>query len=221
MKIFFLEPDRDFAQNITDKLNSTRLQVDMKIVQDEAVLFLEEAHLHEYALFILNLKNPIDKRVLNLIRNRTNETPILLILEKDVKLEWVKILYYLSYDDIIIKDFYPEEILFHIYKLCDVWNDDVFTISKGVYFDFKHSHIVHNEEKIHLGKKEALMLKFLFVKSPHFVSCDELIYYVYEDEIVSTERIRSLMRQTRGKLPVDLIETKRGLGYRIAKLESK
>ncbi|MCD8477130.1 MAG: hypothetical protein LRY68_03795 [Sulfurospirillum sp.] len=90
MKIFFLEPDRDFAQNITDKLNSTRLQVDMKIVQDEAVLFLEEAHLHEYALFILNLKNPIDKRVLNLIRNRTNETPILLILEKDVKLEWSK-----------------------------------------------------------------------------------------------------------------------------------
>lgn len=219
MKIFFVEPDLEFAQNVTNTLNATRLKVKMKMVQNEEEIFNETiASLLEYSLFILNLKNPIDKKVLNYLRHIGSEAPILLILENNVNRDWLKIIYYLSYDDLIIKEFYPEEIVFHVYKLCDIWNDDVFEVSKDLSIDIKHSMINYGEETIHLGRKEALFLKFLFVKSPHYVSCEELAYYIYDNEVVSSERIRSLVRQTREKLPIDIVETKRGEGYRIVNL---
>jgi len=75
---------------------------------------------------------------------------------------------------------------------------------------------MYHEEEIVLGKKEALLLKLLFVKVHHIVSSAEIEYYVYQDEAISEERIRSLVRQLRAKIPLDLIETVKGLGYRIA-----
>ncbi len=70
-----------------------------------------------------------------------------------------------------------------------------------------------------MGKKEALLLKFLSVKSPHSVSFTEIACYVYQDEVASEERIRSLVRQLRSKVPHDLIETVKGEGYKIVNIK--
>lgn len=64
-----------------------------------------------------------------------------------------------------------------------------------------------------LAKKEALLLKCLFLKSHGITSCDEIISLVYQNEIVSQERIRALIKQLRDKLPYDLIRTFCGKGY--------
>lgn len=92
-------------------------------------------------------------------------------------------------------------------------------MTKDVYFDFKHTKFVNHDVEIILGKKEALLLKLLFVKCHHVVSSHEIEYYVYQDEMASEERIRSLVRQLRAKIPHDLIETIKGQGYRIANVK--
>lgn len=217
MKVFLLEPDTDLADGIDTYLNQLRLKMKVKKVQKEEAIFEENAlSLSTYSLFILNLKNPMDPSMMHFIRENGGEAPILLILESTIEPKNFKTLYYLSYDDMIVKNFSPQEIAFRIYKLCDIWNDDTFFVTKDIFFDFKHAKFVNHEVETILGRKEALLLKLLFVKSHHIVSSHEIEYYVYQDEMVSEERIRSLVRQLRAKIPHDLIETVKGEGYRIA-----
>lgn len=217
MKVLFLEPDRALADSIDIFMNQLRLKMTMKKIETEEELIQESADLAVYSLFILNLKNPTDPSIMKFIRQSGSDAPILLILEKDdIKPCMLKTLYYLSYDDLIVKDFTPEEIAFRIYKLCHIWNDDTFCLSKDVCFDFKNALFIHNEEKTFLGKKEALFLKYLLAKSPHVVSFEEIECYVYFNEVISQERVRSLVRQLRAKLlPFHLIETVKGEGYKI------
>ena len=216
MKVLFLEPDRALADSIDIFMNQLRLKMNMKKIQSEEDIIQEGSSLSTYSLFILNLKNPTDPSILKFIRQTGNEAPILLILEKEVNPRMLQTLYYLSYDDLIVKDFTPEEIAFRIYKLCHIWNDDTFCLSKDVCFDFKNALFIHNEEKTFLGRKEALFLKYLLAKSPHVVSFEEIESYVYLNEVISQERVRSLVRQLRAKLlPFHLIETVKGEGYKI------
>ncbi|AOO66580.1 hypothetical protein [Sulfurospirillum halorespirans] len=170
MKVLFLEPDRALADTIDIFMNQLRLKMKMKKIQTEEEIFQEGSDLAVYSLFILNLKNPTDPAIMKFIRQSGSDAPILLILDKEVNTNILKTLYYLSYDDVIIKDFSPDEIAFRIYKLCHIWNDDVFCLSKEVCFDFKNALFIHQEEKTFLGKKEALFLKYLLAKSPHVVS---------------------------------------------------
>lgn len=219
VKVFLLEPDSALADRMDTYLNSLRLKLKIKKATTEEELRQEAPFFSSYKLFILNLKNPANPCAMKFIREHGGDAPILLILEPTIPPDTLKTLYYLSYDDLIVKDFSPQEIAFRIYKLCDIWNDDNFFLAKDVYFDFKHCKFVNQEEEIALGKKEALLLKFLSVKSPHIVSFAEIACYVYQDEVASEERIRSLVRQLRSKIPHDLIETVKGEGYKIVNLK--
>lgn len=221
VKVFLLEPDRELADKIDTYMNTLRLKMKIKKVQTEEELRQEASLFSTYSLFILNLKNPTNPCIMKFIRENGGDAPILLILEPLVNHDLLKALYYLSYDDMIVKDFVPEEIAFRIYKLCDIWNEDNFFLGKGIYFDFKHCKFVNNEHEVILGKKEALLLKFLSVKAPHCISFAEIACYVYEDEVASEERIRSLVRQLRAKIPHELIETVKGEGYKIAHLTTE
>lgn len=224
MKVLLLEPDQKLADSMDTYLNSLRLKMNIKKLQQKEEILDEVESFSSYSLFILNLKDPTDPFIMKFIRRNGGDAPILLILEPTVPISCFKTLYYLSYDDIIVKDFAPEEIAFRIYKLCHIWNDDNFFLSKDICFDFKNTLFINKEEKIFLGRKESLFLKYLLAKSPHVVTFDEIVCYVYLDEVVSQERIRSLVRQLRAKLlPFNFIETVKGEGYKIVntKLEEE
>lgn len=214
MKIILLEPDKDLANSLDTYINGLRLKMNVKKLTSETELLQEKA-LNTYSLFVLNLQDPLSPNILKFIRNNGGIAPVLLILEKNPDPSLFKPLYYLGYDCVIVKDFLPEEITFSIYKLCDIWNDNNFFIAKDVYFDVQNAKFVYHDHDILLGKKETLLLKHLFLKSPHIVSFNEIASYVYHDEIVSEERMRSLVRQLRSKIPFNLIETIKGEGYKI------
>lgn len=221
MKVFLLEPDSVLADKIDEYLNSLRLKMKIKKATTAEELRQEAPFFDSYKLFILNLKNPTNPCAMRFIREHGGDAPILLILESSFDPSLLKTLYYLSYNDVILKDFSPQELAFRIYKLCDIWNDDNFFLTQDMYVDFKHSKFMNKEEEIALGKKEALLLKLLAVKSPQLVSFPEISCYVYLDEVASEERIRSLVRQLRSKIPHDFIECIKGEGYKIINLSVK
>lgn len=215
MKIFVLESDKTLQDSIDTCLNNCRLKITIRKAYNKQELFDEAPHLEEYALFVLNLKNPADPRVMDFIRENGGYAPILLLLEPMEEPLMLKTLYYLGYNDVIIKPFYVEEIVFRIYKLCEIWNNDVFFLRNGMYFDCKQGMFITKDEPILLGRKESLLLKCLFLKSPHVVTWDEIISFVYHNEIITQERIRALVKQLRSKLPLDCIKTVNGKGYQI------
>jgi len=204
----------ELQNRIETCLNLYRLKIRVKKLQCEEDIFTLPTPLDEYALFILNLKKPTNPSVMHYLRNNGGTAPILLILEPHFYPPELKTIYYLSYNDIIFKPFFPEEIMFRIYKLCDIWNEDKFFFSKENYFDYEKACFVCKEEKIHLGKKEALLLKLLLVKSPCVVTYEEIACYIYQGESVTGESVRSMVRQLRAKIPLNFIEALKGEGYR-------
>ncbi len=153
MKVFLLEPDGELADSMDVYLNSLRLKMKIKKVKNEEALFAEDVSLlPTYSLFILNLKNPVDPTIMHYLREHGVDVPILLIIEPTFDTKDFKTLYYLSYDDMIVKPFTPQEIAFRIYKLCDIWNDDTFFVTKDVYFDFKHAKFVNQNRHLWLQR---------------------------------------------------------------------
>ena len=215
MKVFFLEPDIKLQNEIVECLDGYRLKMSIKKVQNEQEFFDEAPYLNTYDLLILNFKNPTDPKNMDFIRENGGLAPILLVLEHNQDPKSLKTIYYLSYDSIIIKDFSPDEIIYSIYKLCDVWNNDIFFLNNCIYFDFKNKMFINKEDKIPFGKKESLLLKYLFLKSPSVLTCEDITSIVYENGIISQERIRSLVKQVRSKLPFNIIKTIKGVGYKI------
>ncbi|WP_024956008.1 helix-turn-helix domain-containing protein [Sulfurospirillum arcachonense] len=221
MKVFFLYSDVKVQNDVIECLDQKRLKINVRKSQNIQDLYDEVDSLDTYNLFILYLENPIDARTMNFIRENGGLAPILLILNHDQDPSTFKTIYYLSYNDIIIKDFLIEEMVYRIYKLCNIWNNDVFFLPNGMYFDCKNAIFINKEEQILLGKKEASLLKYLFLKTPHVATWSEIVTYVYQNEIISQERIRSLVTQLRSKLPIKLIKTVKGQGYQIFNLENK
>ncbi len=215
MKALILESDTKLVDEIETWINSYRSKIELTKLTKESELFKQERYLGNYSLLILNLKDPLDKKMLRLIKQNTT-APILLILNKCMDYEVLKDIYYNSYNDIIIKDFCPQEMVFRVYKLCELWNENNFYISKGNYFDFEKSIFVYDNDVIKLGPKESLMLKLLFMKKSNIVSVDKIIEYIYQNEVGVEERVRSLIRQLRAKLPIPLIKTIRSEGYMIS-----
>lgn len=216
MKIFFLEKDIGLKNEVISCLNACRFKFHIKSIEKEEYIYKED-DLEQYSLFILNLKNPIDPKTIDFIRENGGFAPILLILEADINPKFLKTIYYLSYNDIIIKDFLPEEIVFHIYKLCNIWNDDIFCFGNDIYFDCDKNVLMKHEEPIFFGKKESLLLKYLCLRYPNLASYQEIIDYVYDNEIIAQDRIRALVKQIRKKIPFNFIHTLKGEGFQIKK----
>lgn len=68
---------------------------------------------------------------------------------------------------------------------------------------------------IKLTKKEILFLELLFRNSFRIVSYDELENYVWKDSVMTESSVRSLVKNLRRKLPIELIENLSGIGYKL------
>lgn len=215
MKIFMLDPDRALQNKIDICLNQCRLKIDVKKVQNEQDLLAEEPFLDDYSLFVLNLKNPTDTHIIDFIRNNGSLAPILLVLEADVAPHIFHTLSSFAYNDVIMKKFFVEEIVYRIYKLCNIWNETTFYLGDAICFDCQKRIFSYKGEEVLLGKKETQLLKCLFLKLPSVVTCDDIIAFVYENELVSYERVRALVKQLRDKLPCDVIRTLNAKGYQL------
>lgn len=75
--------------------------------------------------------------------------------------------------------------------------------------------LTYKNELIKLTKKEILFLELLFKNSFRIVSYDEINLHVWEESVMTESSIRSLVKNLRRKLPVDLIENLSGVGYKL------
>ena len=73
----------------------------------------------------------------------------------------------------------------------------------------------YKKEAIKLTKKEILFLELLFNNSFRIVSYDEIESYVWENSVMTENSIRSLVKNLRRKLPLNLIENLSGVGYKL------
>ena len=75
--------------------------------------------------------------------------------------------------------------------------------------------LTYKNDVIKLTKKEILFLELLFKNSFRIVSYDEIDSYVWEESVMTDSSIRSLVKNLRRKLPINLIENLSGMGYKL------
>ena len=162
---------------------------------------------NRYDLYVFDVKaRNLNLDLVKFIRDSQNITPIMLLQGVSVPSIFKEIYY---------KPFCPEEFLFHVFRLCKVLLGSKFELKNGLVFDKDSLCIRKEDEVIYLGKKESQLLEILCKNSPHVVTYDEIDHHLYKNKTLSQDRIRSLAREIRAKIPTICLKTVRGTGYKV------
>lgn len=147
-------------------------------------------------------------------------TPIIMVTSNTNEIDEV-VSYSYGADDYILKPYNPTILLLKIsaiFKRCDInktivnYKDLVFDIGKGI--------IKRDNKEVILTKNEIIIFNLLITNKERIVSKDELMTdlwnneeYVNENALtVNISRLRSKLEELGYK---DIIETRKGIGYRI------
>ena len=112
------------------------------------------------------------------------------------------------------KPFHLKELEVRINKLINVQLNSI-QFSKDFYYCQKSRNFIVQEKTLDLRKKEKRFLSILVENIGQIVSSQEIIDYVWENEIKETYPIRQLVNGIRNKLPLNIIKTHIGIGYKI------
>lgn len=121
-------------------------------------------------------------------------------------------------DDYLVKPFHPEELLLRVQGLLrrakGVTNDMRLAV-QGLELDESLQVVIKDEEQIELTASEFKLLRYFMLHPNKILSKSHLNEHIYDGE---TERdsnvIEVHINHLRRKLGKDIIETKRGQGYR-------
>lgn len=98
--------------------------------------------------------------------------------------------------------------------------DVKFYLNDDFYFDDKSSMFYLNEEVLDLTKKELLFLKLLVTNQNRVVSYEEIEKFVWEEEYMSLNSLRTTIGFLRKKIPFNCIKNISNMGYKL-NLEKK
>lgn len=88
-------------------------------------------------------------------------------------------------------------------------------LPKGYSYDIDHKLLTFNNEIIKLSKKEIKFLELLLYNEQRVVKYEELQEYVWEDDFMTDNAVRSLVCTLRNKLPKSIISNLSGIGYKL------
>lgn len=172
-----------------------------------------------YDLIVLDLGLP-GKPGLDVLRDwraRGLATPVLILTARDSWAERIEGLK-AGADDYLTKPFHPEELLLRIQALLrrahGVANQALLQVG-GLALDEARQHCRKDGQEVELTAGEFRLLRYFMLHPGQLLSKTQLAEHLYDGE---TERdsnvIEVHVNRLRGKLGRELIETRRGQGYR-------
>ncbi len=82
-------------------------------------------------------------------------------------------------------------------------------------YDFDSKVLTCRDKVIKLSKKEIAFFELLIQNRHRVVTYSELQNYIWQDEIMSDDALKSLIRNIRHKFPKDYIKNLSGIGYKL------
>ena len=161
--------------------------------------------------------------VLKRWRESGNTVPVLILSSRQTWRERVTRLR-AGADDYLIKPFESEELVARLEALIRRFSGyaaTVFVCSTGrVVLDPSSTRVTLDGQIVNLTALEYRTLHYLMRHMGQVVSKTELTEYIYEQDFdLDSNVIEVLINRLRTRLCVDLIETRRGLGYQISGTE--
>ncbi len=219
MRLLLLEDDYLYQVTLRDYLLAKGYEVDVYENGDEAIEAIYTTH---YAILLLDIRVPGKDgyEVLREIRENEIMTPVIMLTSL-VDIENLSLGYELGCSDYLRKPFELKELQYRIEQIikADIYRSDQSRLQIGEHFSFDITNqlLYHEQEEIVLSAIETKLVAVLLQNQGYYLSLDRLQDEVWEGKEISYADIRMCINRVRQKCGKAFIETKKMVGYRIAK----
>ena len=217
-KIMIVEDDKVIAEELYNLLKSSNYEAiiltDFKNAKNEILKSGVDLILLDINIPILN-----GKILLKEIRKESN-VPIIMVTSKSEETDEV-LSYSYGADDYIIKPYNPTILLLKIaaiFKRCEL-NSNIISY-KDLSFDIGKGIVKNKNREVILTKNEIIIFSLLLNHQDRIVSKDEIMTDLWNnDEYINENALTVNISRLRAKLSElgydNIIETRKGIGYRI------
>ena len=214
MKILLLEDDTLIGEQIRDYFEL----FDHKVTwYDNGQELIDTANPAAYDVMLLDINTPglsgLD--VLRELRAYSITTPAIFVTAMS-DLDYLKKAYALGCNDYIRKPFDIEELEIRIEHLIKQDCSHLINITGQYAFDMKSEKLYYKGNEVHLNPKEHALIYLLLKHKNQIVSKESIQTYVWEDQPISDNTLRTTIKKLRDKLDENFITAHRGAGYKIA-----
>ncbi len=216
MRILLLEDERMLNEAIREYLEANAFVVD---AFEDGRVALEAIDGYTYDLFVLDINTPgIDGlSLLEQLQEKRIYVPTIFI-SAITQIEQITKAYELGCFDYLKKPFHLKELLLHIERLlraADIHPKSLVRLSAMYTYDLRRRVLLFNGADQPLTRKQGQIIDLLASHIGRIVDFDLLRHAVWEDQHVDNATIRAEMHRTRQVFREDLIESIKGVGYRL------
>ena len=216
MRILVVEDDRDLNGQLVSALTDAGYVVDSATDGEEGH-FLGDTEPYDAVILDIGLPQLDGLSVLEKWRRDGRGMPVLLLTARDRwsdKVQGIDA----GADDYVAKPFHVEEVLARVRALVRraAGHASNTLVCGPVRLDLKASRVTVDGNPVRLTSHEYKVLEYLMHHPGKVISRTELTEHLYDQDFDrDSNTIEVFVGRLRKKLGVDLIETVRGMGYRI------
>ena len=216
MRILVVEDDKDLNGQLAAALKEAGYAVDCAFDGEEGH-FLGDTEPYDAVILDIGLPQMDGLSVLEQWRRDGRTVPVLLLTARDRwsdKVQGIDA----GADDYVAKPFHVEEVLARIRALVRraAGHASNELVCGAVRLDLRASRVTVDGNPVKLTSHEYRVLEYLMHHVDKVVSRTELTEHLYDQDFDrDSNTIEVFVGRLRKKLGIDLIETIRGLGYRI------
>lgn len=218
MKILLVEDEEKLLESIREGLVHSGYAVDTALDGEEGSFM---AFTNDYDLIILDINLPKKDgfEILKEVRARDREVNIIMLTALSDIDDRVRG-FDLGANDYVLKPFHFEELKARIRSLLrrKTTIKDAVIETKGISFDTRKRTFNIKGENLKLTAKEAGILEYLFFNLGRYVTTEELMEHVWNDEVdifsnVVRVHMSALRKKLKAKLGKNIIRNEIGKGY--------
>src|SRR5438874_7087015 len=217
MRILVVEDDKELNRQLTEALADAGYVVD-RAYDGEEGHFLGDTEPYDAVVLDIGLPQMDGISVVERWRRGGRKMPVLILTARDRwsdKVQGIDA----GADDYVAKPFHIEEVLARVRALVRraAGHASNEIEAAGVRLDTKTGRVTVDGNPVKLTSHEYKVLEYLMLHRDRVVSRTELIEHLYDQDFDrDSNTIEVFIGRLRKKVSADLIETVRGLGYRIA-----
>lgn len=218
MKILVVEDEKKLLESIKEGLEHSGYVVDTALDGEEGSFM---AFTNDYDLIILDINLPKKDgfEILREIREENRQVNIIMLTALSDVDDRVKG-FDLGANDYVLKPFHFEELKARIRSLLrrQMTIKDAVIETSGISFDTAKRTFKFDGEELKLTQKEAGILEYLFFNLGRYVTTEELMEHVWNDEVdlfsnVVRVHMSALRKKLKARLGKNIIRNEIGKGY--------